>query len=323
VLFRSTLFQTCGLPISNLARALSNELGWDYVEITPGRFLDEGDQNIIKNINIIFEKLYQLKNTVIFFDEVDQLVKTRKSDSESGDIWVVTALLPKLQELHSNHNIKFVLATNHIDRVDSAIKRPGRIDLVIPMGGICWPDRLRFLIKQIESKDNGNAIKDIKNELFGQNLSKIKLLLNKHGELRNLEDQAIWDKKEHDLLKKIKGKIINPSLVQLLTNTNNMPYENIKYIFQELVEECSVENYKNKSYIYKKYVVPNPVRKGGEIEKFDDLFRKEVPKSGDPLPIIPYSAIMRMPNKVEILVQDDDNKRFEYIKKHVLDFCTF
>jgi hypothetical protein len=96
-----------------------------------------------------------------------------------------------------------------------------------------------------------------------------------------------------------------------------MPYENIKYIFQELKEESSKQ--KADRNIYKKYVEPEPTKKGGEVEKFDDRFRKENTKNNCPH----YSKIMRMPNEVEILIKDDDEARFTYIKEHILDFCTF
>jgi hypothetical protein len=315
------LFGPPGVGKSTLARALSNKLRWDYVEITPGRFLDEGDHNIIKNINIIFDKLYQLKNTIIFFDEVDQLVKTRQSDSESGDVWVVTALLPKLQELHGNKKIKFVLATNHIDRVDSAIKRPGRIDLVIPMGGICWPDRLRLLINYMNDERGGSDITKIRNKLFGSHFDKIHTLLNELSKLKDENDQSSRDEEELKILNNLKSEISSQNLLlHLLSNTNNMPYENIKYIFQELKEECS--NSQAAPNIYKKYVEPETTKKGGEVEKFDDIFRSNI-KNNDLSTSIHYSKIMRMPNEVEKLIRDDDEARFTYIKEHILDFCTF
>lgn len=141
---------------STVAMSLAKRLGWKYVEIPPGKFLDRGEENIIPNINAIFKRLLRMKNTVIFFDEVDQLVERRK-DSTSSSRWIVTSLLPVLQELRSNKHVKFILATNDITKVDSAIMRRGRIDFVLPMGAICWRDRLKMLGAEVRRNQNPPA----------------------------------------------------------------------------------------------------------------------------------------------------------------------
>ncbi len=98
-----------------------------------------------------------MKRSVIFFDEVDQIVELRKKHSASTSKWIVTSLLPEFQELHNIKEIKFILATNNIVSVDPAMKRSGRIDFVLPMGPISWKDRLRELVSSIEKNLNSKS----------------------------------------------------------------------------------------------------------------------------------------------------------------------
>jgi len=153
--YRSALiFGPPGSGKSTVSKSLAKDLGWSYVEITPGLISAKGKDEIIPSANDIFKKLNQLRETVIFFDEVDEFVKSR---DKGGDVWIVTSLLPKFQELWDNKEIKFILATNDITNVDWAIARTGRIDFVLPMGAICWPDRLNLLrakIKETINKDD-------------------------------------------------------------------------------------------------------------------------------------------------------------------------
>lgn len=145
------LFGPPGTGKSKFSKALAKELKWNYVEITPGIFLSEGQDKIISNANEIFKRLMRLKKTVVFFDEVDQLVENREKNDKNT--WIVTSLLPKFSDLRKQKDIIFVLATNHIEKVDKAIIRRGRIDLILPMGGISWKSRLNMLIKEINKKE--------------------------------------------------------------------------------------------------------------------------------------------------------------------------
>jgi hypothetical protein len=150
--FRSALlFGPPGSGKSTVAKALAKRLKWKYVEITPGQFLDQGDQNIIKNAYNIFKKLVLMKESVIFFDEVDQLIKARKDNTESSN-WIVTALLPKFQQLRECKKIIFILAMNNVRGADPAALRRGRIDFVLPLGGMFWKDRLKLLKKMLEKE---------------------------------------------------------------------------------------------------------------------------------------------------------------------------
>jgi SpoVK/Ycf46/Vps4 family AAA+-type ATPase len=172
---------------STVAMSLAKRLGWKYVEIPPGKFLDRGEENIIPNINAIFKRLLRMKDTVIFFDEVDQLVERRKDSTSTSSRWIVTSLLPELQALRNNKKVKFILATNDITKVDTAITRRGRIDFVLPMGAICWRDRLKMLRRGIRKTDNkSDEYKKIFEGLFEP--ATLRLLSDAEIDAKQMED---------------------------------------------------------------------------------------------------------------------------------------
>ena len=224
--YRSALiFGPPGSGKSTIAKALAKRLEWNYVELSPILFLTKGEQNIIPRANEIFKRLVRMKKTVIFFDEVDQLVKSREKAGEKGSessIWIVTALLPKFQELWAQKEIKFILATNNIEEVDTAMMRPGRIDAVLPMGAICWKDRLKVLRDAID--DGNNQIKDN--------------LRQKKGIFNDLLDGDIL-KNDRQIDEMEKEDIKNRYLQNFLGRTDFMPLLEIKSIVERLFNKGS------------------------------------------------------------------------------------
>jgi SpoVK/Ycf46/Vps4 family AAA+-type ATPase len=76
---------------------------------------------------------------VVFFDEIDRLVLDRDTiDYKSqGDMlqFMTPSMLTKINDLRRTELVIFMVGTNYADRIDSAIKRAGRIDerlLVLP-----------------------------------------------------------------------------------------------------------------------------------------------------------------------------------------------
>ena len=180
------LFGPPGTGKTTYGRAVANELGLDYLELTPGDFFSGGEHNILVSISDIFEHLLHLNNTVVFIDEIDDLVRDRDQEhqdkqknnekptkqnynamiTQSYDprTFFVNSLLPRFQELHDKKNIILLMATNHIERVDVAISRMGRVDLVIPVGAISPHGRLKYLKKIIENNQKiYNRLTTIKN----------------------------------------------------------------------------------------------------------------------------------------------------------------
>jgi ATP-dependent 26S proteasome regulatory subunit len=71
----------------------------------------------------------------VFFDECDERFRSR-SEGKSDDghnipSFAIASMLPKLQKLHDARKVLFILGTNCVRIIDSAIIRSGRCDAVI------------------------------------------------------------------------------------------------------------------------------------------------------------------------------------------------
>lgn len=129
-------FIICGPPGSGktyIVKQMAKALGWPLVELSPSHFIKKGLDFIESTSREIFNDLYNLHHAVVFFDECDELFRNR---SESGETtssrtilnFLTASMLPKLQDLHDKQNIIFVLGTNYLHNIDSAVRRKGRFD---------------------------------------------------------------------------------------------------------------------------------------------------------------------------------------------------
>jgi len=129
------LFGPPGTGKDTIAYALAYELGgWPTVSLSSADFLANGPDNIIKTANEIFAKLMMLEKALIFFNEVDELFVSRETEQDKLGKFITNSMLPLIEELKKNGKVVFVVATNHVERFESAVQRRGRFDLVLPIG---------------------------------------------------------------------------------------------------------------------------------------------------------------------------------------------
>src|SRR5207244_9601882 len=122
-----------------IARELSRRLGYRLLTVTPSDFITSGGEAVEARTKAIFTALQQQTDLVVLFDEIDHLLLDRNSDlyREQGDLFklLTPGMLTKLNRLADRRRLVLVIATNYHERIDRAIKRPGRIDakyLVLP-----------------------------------------------------------------------------------------------------------------------------------------------------------------------------------------------
>jgi SpoVK/Ycf46/Vps4 family AAA+-type ATPase len=106
-------------------------IGWDFVEVTPAQFLDQGVDHVSARADAIFRQIMELDRCVVLFDEIDELIRRRSGDSESIERFFTTTMLPRLAKMWESRRVLFFVNTNNIAEVDNAIARSQRFDALV------------------------------------------------------------------------------------------------------------------------------------------------------------------------------------------------
>ncbi|MGA6166993.1 ATP-binding protein [Amycolatopsis magusensis] len=121
-----------------IARAIAGDLGASFLHVTLADLLSKWIGESEKAIRSVFRHARAAAPCVIFFDEFDALGGRRTSGGGGSQSMrmLVTQLLEELDGVDSaNDGVYFLAATNRPWDIDSALRRPGRIDrtvLVLP-----------------------------------------------------------------------------------------------------------------------------------------------------------------------------------------------
>jgi hypothetical protein len=145
------LFGPPGTSKTKLSRSVARAIGWNYVELHASHFVAAGLPEVQRTADRIFKQLMQLDQTVILFDEIDELVREREGKSDTFGRFLTTSMLPKLAELWERRSVIYFVATNHIDYFDSAIVRAQRFDAIVhvpPPSFVRKVERLRALLEE-------------------------------------------------------------------------------------------------------------------------------------------------------------------------------
>lgn len=81
-----------------------------------------------KNLRALFKQASEQQPSIIFFDEIDGLAPERSARQEQSHVSLVATLLALMDGLHDRGNVVVIGATNRIDSIDRALRRPGRFD---------------------------------------------------------------------------------------------------------------------------------------------------------------------------------------------------
>jgi len=119
-----------------IARAVAGELGARFMAISFADVVDMYIGSSERNIKEIFDTARQNAPCVVFLDEIDAIGQKRSQLRSTPMRSAVNQLLLELDDVTGANEGVFVLAaTNHPWDVDSALRRPGRLDrtlLVLP-----------------------------------------------------------------------------------------------------------------------------------------------------------------------------------------------
>jgi SpoVK/Ycf46/Vps4 family AAA+-type ATPase len=144
------LFGPPGTGKTTFAKAIAGRLGWPFIELLPSK-LESGDGSMSAELRAAMNDLLQLDHAVVFIDEFDEIASAREHNPSTKG--VVNELLKMIPAFRSAPGHLLVCATNFVADIDSAVLRPGRFDLVIPIGPPDLSARLAHWQSTLESLD--------------------------------------------------------------------------------------------------------------------------------------------------------------------------
>ena len=117
-----------------LARAVANESEAEFFHIAGPEIMGRHYGESEKKLREVFEKAQKKSPAIVFFDEIDSIAPKRQQVSGEVERRVVAQLLTLMDGLEPRQNVVVIGATNRLDGIDEALRRPGRFDREIVIG---------------------------------------------------------------------------------------------------------------------------------------------------------------------------------------------
>lgn len=178
-----------GTSKTELAKMIANRLGWPPLTIDASQFLKEGMDGVYAEADTIFGMLAIAEQVVVLLDEFDEMVRAREENPDVLSRFLTTAMLPKLHKIHDNRRLVFIVATNHIDWFDLAIRRPGRFDVILQVMPPTAPEKRRRWPQFNELARGGQTIAKIDEALGPLTFLETSMLVDKLGEATSEQEK--------------------------------------------------------------------------------------------------------------------------------------
>ncbi len=135
-----------GLGKTLLAKAVAGETEANFIAIKGPQLVSMWAGESERAVREVFRKARQAAPAIIFFDEIDALAPERGGGASSQvSERVVAQLLTELDGIEELKGVFVLAATNRLDRVDTALLRPGRFDSLIELKAPDKAGRLAIL----------------------------------------------------------------------------------------------------------------------------------------------------------------------------------
>ena len=133
-----------------LAKAVAHETNANFYTIGGPEIMSKFYGESEERLREVFKKAEENAPAIIFIDEIDSIAPKREEVSGEVERRVVAQLLSLMDGMSSRGKVVVIGATNRINAIDPALRRPGRFDREIEIG---VPDREgRLEILQIHTR---------------------------------------------------------------------------------------------------------------------------------------------------------------------------
>ena len=128
-----------------IAKAVAGESGAYFKHIAGPEVISKYYGESEQKLREIFEEAQENAPSIIFIDELDSIAPRREEVTGEVERRVVAQLLTMMDGLEERGQVVVIGATNRVDAIDAALRRPGRFDREIEIGVPSEPDRIDIL----------------------------------------------------------------------------------------------------------------------------------------------------------------------------------
>src|ERR687893_1082039 len=121
-----------------LAKAVANETNANFYTIGGPEIMSKYYGESEEKLRSVFEQAEKNAPSIIFIDEIDSIAPKREEVSGEVERRIVAQLLSLMDGMSARGKVVVIGATNRINAIDPALRRPGRFDREIEIG---VPDR--------------------------------------------------------------------------------------------------------------------------------------------------------------------------------------
>ena len=239
-----------------LAKAVANESDANFILLNCPEIMSKFYGESEKKIRDIFEDAEKNAPSIIFIDEIDSIAPQREDVGGEVERRVVSQLLTMMDGLQSRGKVVVIAATNRLNSIDPALRRPGRFDRELELRAPDKKGRLQILKIHTRgmplTKDvDLNHLASITHGFVGADLSALgkeaamvvlrrllpKLQLNENEDIPEevLKELKVTKKDFDEAL-----KVVRPSAMrEILVETPNVSWDDVgglEKVKQELKE---------------------------------------------------------------------------------------
>ncbi|MCV2868857.1 CDC48 family AAA ATPase [Defluviimonas sp. WL0002] len=117
-----------------LARVVASEADASFFLINGPEILGKAYGESEERLRQVFNQAKDQSPAIIFIDEIDSIAPKREQVGGEAERRLVAQLLTVMDGLEPRQNVVVIGATNRVDAVDEALRRPGRFDREIIIG---------------------------------------------------------------------------------------------------------------------------------------------------------------------------------------------
>ena len=152
------LYGPPGTGKTMIAKAVANEAGANFYTINGPEIMSKFYGQSEENLRKTFEEAEKNAPSIVFIDEMDAIAPKRDEVQGEVERRVVSQMLTLMDGLKGRGKIIVIGATNRVDSVDEALRRPGRFDREIEIGVPDMEGRLEILMIQTRNMPKADDV---------------------------------------------------------------------------------------------------------------------------------------------------------------------